>query len=176
MSMDLSRQVSNLSAAETDAAATRTPRDVAARQRWMGLLARAPIACLREAWERLEPQPAHRRLRGPETGMVMVRGRTGGTGERFNFGEMTVTRCSVVLNSGAADGLIGHAYVAGADAAHAELAAVFDALLQLPAYAADLEATLITPIEADLAARRARMARRAAATRVEFFTMVRGED
>src|SRR4028118_337616 len=100
--------------------------DVAARRRWMGVLARASapeiVAHLRDA----PPLPAHTRLRGPETGLVMARGRQGGDGAPFNLGEMTVTRCTVGLGSAA----VGHAYGAGRDARKAELAAVLDAALQ----------------------------------------------
>ena len=45
-----------------------------------------------------EPLPDYVALRAPETGLVMVRGRIGGTGAPFNVGEMTVTRCSVPVN------------------------------------------------------------------------------
>ncbi len=92
----------------------------------MGVLARAARDELEAAWETLEPRPAYDRLRPPETGMVMTRGRAGGTGRRFNLGEMTVTRCALRLDSGE----MGIAYVAGRDRRHAELAALFDALMQ----------------------------------------------
>lgn len=141
--------------------------DIAARQRWMAVLARAGgdeiAACLADA----PPVPPHVRLRGPETGLVMVRGRAGGDGAPFNLGEMTVTRCTVRL----ADGGIGHAHVAGRDARQAELAAVLDALLQDPERWPALERLVVAPLEAAQAARREAVARRAAATRVEFFTM-----
>lgn len=143
----------------------------------MAVLARAPLRHLLGAWERLAPQPAYRRLRGPETGMVMVRGRMGGTGARFNLGEMSVTRCSVALEAASArEAAVGHAYVAGTDGRRAEFAALFDALLQHRDYADRVRAGVIEPVAAELASRRAQVARRAAATRVEFFTMVRGED
>lgn len=139
----------------------------APRRRWMGVLARASAAEIEQCLAALPAPPAHQRLRGPETGLVMVRGRAGGDGAPFNLGEMTVTRCSVRL----ADGRIGHAYVAGRDGAQAELAALCDALL-LDAVARPLiEATVIAPLAATQAARRDADARRAAATRVNFFTM-----
>lgn len=97
--------------------------------------------------------------------------RAGGTGRRFNMGEMTVTRCVVRLDSGT----IGHAYVAGRDTRHAELAAVFDALMQQPARRDDLRHSVLDPLIAQQAVRRERIARRTAATKVDFFTMVRGE-
>ena len=63
----------------------------------------------------------------------------------------------------------------GRDKAHAERAALVDALMQGPKAEA-LRAAVIAPLaEAEAAARRERAAK-AAATKVEFFTMVRGED
>ena len=100
----------------------------------------------------------------------MVRGRTGGTGAPFNMGEMTVTRCALRLETGE----VGHAYVQGRDKAHAERAALVDALMQGPRAAELREAVLAPLAEAEAAARRGRAAR-AAATKVDFFTMVRGE-
>jgi alpha-D-ribose 1-methylphosphonate 5-triphosphate synthase subunit PhnG len=143
-----------------------------ARQRWMSVLAQAAPEDVEESWNELEEQPAYRLLRGPEVGSVMVRGRAGGTGAAFCLGEMTVTRCSVALD----DGRVGHAYVQGRSAPHAERAAVFDALLQDPLRRASLEMTVIEPLAERREAARHKMAARVAGTRVEFFTMVRGEE
>jgi alpha-D-ribose 1-methylphosphonate 5-triphosphate synthase subunit PhnG len=138
------------------------------RKDWMGLLARAKPARLAELFPDL---PEHSLLRAPEVGAVMVRGRIGGDGDAFNLGEMTVTRCSLALAGGA----VGHAHVQGRDKGHALRAAVLDALLQSPEGAA-LRAGVLAPLRAEEAARRAARAAKAAATRVEFFTLVRGED
>lgn len=143
-----------------------------ARARWMSALAQAEPSAVAAAWARLAARPAYRVLRGPETGLVMVRGRAGGTGAPFNLGEMTVTRCSVELG----DGVVGHAYVAGRDARHAETAAVLDALLQDEAAGPALEATVIGPLLAAREARHQAVRARAGGTRVEFFTMVRGDE
>lgn len=132
----------------------------------MGLLARADAARLAALFPDL---PDHALLRGPETGAVMVRGRQGGTGAPFNLGEMSVTRCSVQLASGA----VGHAHVQGRDKAHARRAAVIDALLQGDD---SLQTTVLEPLAEAEAARRQTRAAKAGATKVEFFTMVRGED
>ncbi|CAA7616885.1 phosphonate C-P lyase system protein PhnG [Magnetospirillum sp. UT-4] len=145
------------------------PAETEFRRRWMGVLAKAAPAEIAAAWHRLASPPAYALLRRPEIGLVMVRGRAGGDGGAFNLGEMTVTRCSVRLPSG----IVGHAWVAGRAPAHAERAAVIDALLQQG------DATLgpeIDRLEALQAERRTLAARKAAATRVDFFTMVRGED
>jgi alpha-D-ribose 1-methylphosphonate 5-triphosphate synthase subunit PhnG len=139
------------------------------RRRWMGVLAKAAPEEIAAAWSGLPTLPAYDFLRRPETGLVMVRGRIGGDGQAFNAGEMTVTRCSVRL----ANGSVGHAWIAGRRADHAERAAVLDALMQDPAR----RSAVAPAIDwlADLqAARRERAACEAAATRVEFFTMVRG--
>lgn len=142
--------------------------DQAERRHWMGILARASAEDIAERLAALpQPAPAHARLRGPETGLVMVRGRAGGDGAPFNLGEMTVTRCAVRLP----DGRVGHAYVAGRDARQAELAALLDAMLLDEAARPALDAAVIAPLAAAQAARREAETRRAAATRVQFFTM-----
>jgi alpha-D-ribose 1-methylphosphonate 5-triphosphate synthase subunit PhnG len=146
--------------------------DTHERRRWMAVLAQAAPEEVEAAWQRLADPPAYRRLRGPETGLVMVRGRAGGTGSQFNLGEMTVTRCSVELD----DGRVGHAYVGGRSGRHAERAAALDALLQEPGRRPTLESIVIEPLLARQEARRAAARAKAAATRVEFFTMVRGEE
>ncbi|MBT9382352.1 phosphonate C-P lyase system protein PhnG [Pseudooceanicola sp. CBS1P-1] len=143
----------------------------AERQGWMGLLARAPAAELKRLWQAAGGAEGFAWLRPPEVGTVMVRGRTGGTGAPFNLGEMTVTRCALRLESGA----VGHAMVQGRDREKAEIAARVDAGMQ-GAGAAGLRAALLAPL-AQAEAQRARLrAAKADATRVDFFTMVRGED
>jgi len=143
---------------------------MARRKRWVGLLAKADHASLRRLVGHWGAAPDYERLRGPEVGLVMLRGRAGGTGEAFNLGEMTVTRCSVRLP----DGTLGHAYVGGRDPEHCETAAWLDALLQTPAYQGDLLASVIEPLEREADARRTLAARKTAATRVDFFTMSTG--
>ncbi|MCR8725036.1 phosphonate C-P lyase system protein PhnG [Frigidibacter sp. ROC022] len=152
----------------TAASAAPADPDQAARQGWIGLLARAPARRLAALFPEL---PAHEPLRRPETGTVMVRGRLGATGAAFNLGEMTVTRCSLRLASGA----VGHAQVQGRNKGHALRAAALDALMQGPE-AERLRRQVLDPLAAEEAARRANRAAKAAATKVDFFTMVRGED
>lgn len=142
------------------------------RREWMGALALADGAKLQDAWDALPAPPEYRVIRGPETGLVMVRARAGNTGRRFNLGEMSVTRCSVGLENG----IMGHAWIVGICLEHARLAALFDALLQQPERSAELRESLIKPL---LRARREHLAQRAAdvaPSRVDFFTLVRGED
>ncbi|MDM7933418.1 phosphonate C-P lyase system protein PhnG [Tabrizicola sp.] len=139
-----------------------------ARKDWMAVLAKAAPARLAALMPDLPP---HTTLRNPETGAVMVRGRVSATGAPFNLGEMTVTRCSVRLE----DGAVGHAWVQGRDKAHARRAAIVDALMQTGAAAA-MRAHIIAPLAGEAAAARSQRAERAAATKVDFFTMVRGED
>ncbi len=153
--------------AETRPSAEPPSPPVAERRRWMGILARASAGEIEQHLADIPTPPPHRRLRGPETGLVMVRGRAGGDGAAFNLGEMTVTRCAVRLE----DGRVGHAYVAGRDARQAELAALVDALLLDDTARPAIAAAVIEPLAAAQDARRLAEARRAAATRVQFFTM-----
>lgn len=139
-----------------------------ARKSWMATLAKAPPARLAALMPELPP---HVLLRQPEIGAVMVRGRIGAAGAAFNLGEMTVTRVSVRLTSGE----IGHAWVQGRDKDHAVRAAALDALLQTDA-APDLTSRILLPLEAAANADREVRHAKAEGTKVEFFTMVRGED
>lgn len=111
-------------------------------------------------------------LRGPETGLVTVRGRIGGGGAPFNVGEATVTRASVRLPTGE----VGHAYALGRDGNKVRLAAIVDALLQRPADAGLVETKILAPLQAIQEAEAGLRRAETAATRVDFFTMVRGED
>jgi alpha-D-ribose 1-methylphosphonate 5-triphosphate synthase subunit PhnG len=139
----------------------------AARRHWMSVLARATAEQLTDLIGACGAMPAYRMLRGPEAGLLMVRGRTGGGGAPFNLGEMTATRCSVRTD----DGFVGHAYIAGRDERVAELAALVDALLQDPSRQAQLLADIIEPLATMQQAQRREVAAKAAATRVQFFAM-----
>ena len=111
-------------------------------------------------------------IRPPETGLTMVRGRIGGDGRPFNLGEMTVTRAAVQSPSG----LTGIAYLKGRCPRKARLAAAADAYWQDPATRAEVEEKLLRPVEQRLAQHRRKVVEEAAATKVDFFTMARGED
>lgn len=141
------------------------------RQAWLGLLARAPADRLLSLWTAYGPAPDHDTLRPAEVGTVMVRGRIGGTGAPFNLGEMTVTRCSVRLTCGT----VGHGHVQGRSKPAATAAALIDALMQTAA-GAPLRHTVLDPLSAEADTRTTTRAAKAAATKVEFFTLVRGED
>jgi alpha-D-ribose 1-methylphosphonate 5-triphosphate synthase subunit PhnG len=138
----------------------------------MAVLAKAIPEELERLWLALQEKPEYYFLRPPEVGLVMVRGRTGGTGMRFNLGEVTMTRCTVQVNQGAA----GTAYILGRNVRHAELAAVFDAMLQDPRHHTALMKEVVKPMIVSIQDRKKQVARKAAATKVEFFTMVRGDE
>jgi len=140
-----------------------------ARQDWMSLLAKAPEGVLGQLWAAAGIEVAHEWLRPPETGAVMVRGRAGGTGAPFNLGEMTVTRCALRLGGGQ----VGHAYVAGRSHAKARIAALCDALMQDERHAPAVRAAVLAPLAEAAEEARATLAAKAAATRVEFFTVAR---
>lgn len=143
----------------------------AARQSAMALLARAESGELDAVLARLAPVPAASDLKPPEIGLVMLRGRTGGDGAPFNLGEATVARAAVRLDGGAA----GFAYRLGRDVRAARAAAIVDALWQDAARRPAVEAAL-APVRERISAAAAGVRAETAATKVDFFTLVRGED
>jgi alpha-D-ribose 1-methylphosphonate 5-triphosphate synthase subunit PhnG len=145
----------------------RPDASVTARQRWMAILARARSDQLQALLANCDAIPSHTMVRGPESGLVMVRARAGGGGAAFNLGEMTITRCTVRTETG----FVGHAYLAGRDEKRAELAALADALMQDPDLADTIERRVVAPLERQQIDGRLAKSQKAAATRVEFFTM-----
>jgi alpha-D-ribose 1-methylphosphonate 5-triphosphate synthase subunit PhnG len=115
--------------------------------------------------------PAHENLREAENGLVMVRGRIGGDGAPFNLGEATVSRAAVRLSSGE----VGFGYTLGRDREKARMIALCDALVQSDGFVDAVEARVIAPLRAAMCDRRRQKAAETAATRVDFYTMVRGE-
>ncbi len=139
------------------------------RRRWLSILAKAPGSRLQTLWQAIDSPPAYTVLRRPEIGLVMVQGRISGTGAPFCAGEMTVTRAAVRLDSGE----MGFGYVGGRDTRHAETAAVIDALGQRAEWTAKLDTGILTPLAQEAEARHRLIAARAAATKVDFFTVAR---
>ncbi|MDW6025562.1 phosphonate C-P lyase system protein PhnG [Mesorhizobium sp. BAC0120] len=146
--------------------------EIAARQAAFAILSHAAPDELKRLWEEAGlPSQAHL-LRGPEIGLVTLRGRIGGGGAPFNFGEATVTRATVRLS----DGSVGHSYALGRDKEKAKLAAIADALWQDPTRRAEVEVKILEPLRAAAAAAEKKRRAETAASKVDFFTMVRGED
>jgi len=125
---------------------------------------------LGDAVARHAPELSFSHLRAPQAGMVMLRGRCGGSGDPFNLGEATVSRCTVKL----ADGRIGSGHVLGRDTRKAELVALLDGLMQDEGLRHVLDETLVRPQAAEQALARTASSAQAAATQVAFYTMVRG--
>lgn len=136
----------------------------------MATLAKASLEQLEQQVAALGSLPSYRFLREPEIGLTMVRGRAGGTGQVFNLGEMTMTRCVVVVED-----VTGFGYVGGRSPRHAELAAVCDALLQLQKWHEAVTTTVLTPLAEAAHRQQDTQQRQTAATKVNFFTLLRGE-
>lgn len=151
----------------------RQEKDVeAARRSAMAALAAAPADALKRLCDEASLPGDAQLLRGPETGLVTVRGRIGGGGAPFNFGEATVTRATVRLTTGE----VGHSYALGRDREKARLSAIADALWQDPVRRAEIEEKIIAPLRVAQGEADSRKRAETAATRVDFFTLVRGED
>lgn len=142
------------------------------RESWMSILAKAHFLTLEKLWSSVQSNYSSKILRKPETGLLMVRGRIGGSGAPFNTGEATITRCSVTNE----DGHIGHAYILGRNHEHAKIAAEIDAALQNISSQPELFEKIIEPLKRSSEKQRRKKRAKAAATKVDFFTVVRGED
>lgn len=140
------------------------------RQAVMAVLAHTDAAELSDRLKAIT-LPAHENLREPENGLVMVRGRTGGDGAPFNLGEATVSRAAVRLSTGE----VGFGYVLGRDRNKAQMIALCDAMVQSAEFAEVVEAKVVAPLRNAMIAERNRKAAETAATRVDFYTLVRGE-
>lgn len=149
---------------------TQTSFDQHARKAALDTLAAAAAPALAVLWDAWADKPEHSKVRGPEVGLVMVRGRAGGGGAPFNLGEATVSRASVRIVTGE----VGHGYCLGRDLAKAEVIAVIDALWQRQPDV--VEAQILEPLRALAKVATDRVRGEAAATKVDFFTMVRGDN
>ncbi|WP_059287560.1 phosphonate C-P lyase system protein PhnG [Aquitalea magnusonii] len=141
------------------------------RQYWLSLLAHSPAPRLAELLQQhLPPAADISWLRRAQTGLVMLQGRSGGSAAASIW-----ARSASPAPAAQIAGWLGHGWVRGSDGQHAELIAQADALLQNPQYYPPLQAALLQPLQQELSARREQSARAAAASKVEFFTMVRGD-
>jgi alpha-D-ribose 1-methylphosphonate 5-triphosphate synthase subunit PhnG len=134
----------------------------------MATLAKAKPDEIEAAFAALPSPPGWRVLRAPEVGSAMIRARAGGTGPAFNFGDITMTRCVVELNDG---GPPGYAHVVGRNRRHAEIAAVFDAMLQL---GDPIARDIVDHLAIRQSERAALAAAVAAASKVQFAVLARG--
>jgi alpha-D-ribose 1-methylphosphonate 5-triphosphate synthase subunit PhnG len=156
----------------TEISATTDKPGQDARRTWMAVLARSTTAELEAGWAALPLRPAYRLLRPAESGLTMIRARAGGDGSSFNLGEASITRCTLKTDTGHT----GVAYVLGRDRRHAELAAAFDALMQDPRTRKSVQEGIVAKIARRLAAECDTRSRKSASTRVDFYTLVRGEN
>jgi alpha-D-ribose 1-methylphosphonate 5-triphosphate synthase subunit PhnG len=142
----------------------------AQRRAAMAVLAHSDAAEIARRLEKIAV-PAYENLREGENGLVMVRGRIGGDGAPFNLGEATVSRAAVRLSTGE----VGFGYTLGRDRQKARMIALCDAMVQSDEFSVAVEADVLAPLRAALISTQSQKAAETAATRVDFYTLVRGE-
>ena len=147
------------------------PYTVEHRQEWMRLLAMAPPLKLENFWDNFTEKPEYQILRQPEVGLAMIKAQSCGNGQPFHFGEVPLSRSAVNIG-----GNIGHGYIQGRNRGHALHMAIFDALLQDDSYREMLQETLLAPVAEGLINKKKQREAALLKTKVDFFTMVRGED
>jgi alpha-D-ribose 1-methylphosphonate 5-triphosphate synthase subunit PhnG len=147
--------------------------DMFDRKQALDILAGTPVDILSQSYSLLGADlPQATPVRGPEIGTIMVRGKVGGGGAAFNLGEASVTRATVKL----ATGEVGHSIVLGRDQRKAQIVAHLDALRQRPDWAARIDADIVRPALTFMEDEKLRQAEETEATKVDFFTVARGED
>jgi alpha-D-ribose 1-methylphosphonate 5-triphosphate synthase subunit PhnG len=138
----------------------------------MAVLAESDCAEIASRLASIGNLPSCEDIRAAERGLVMISARIGGDGAPFNLGEATVARAAVRLDSGE----VGFGYALGRDREKARLIAQCDALIQRLDFHDRIERFVIEPLREQVESNRRLAAERTAATRVDFFTLVRGED
>ncbi|MGC9401793.1 phosphonate C-P lyase system protein PhnG [Vibrio genomosp. F10 str. 9ZC157] len=155
----------------TQERSTSNPQEHLQRKRWMSVLALCDYQTLKQRWDELSFSTRYHFVREPEIGLAQVRAKMGASGDAFNMGDVTIVRTVVQLDQGA----LGYSYITGRNKDHAEVAAVVDALMQTE-FQSDLYQALIEPLAADIEKNERIKAREVSTSKVDFFTMVRGED
>lgn len=143
-----------------------------ARQQWMATLAMANTDELLLCSKTLVRKESFEDIRSAEVGLAQVRGRMGGTGSAFNLGDMTISRC--VLRS--SEGIYGYSYVSGRSKIHAQRAAELDAMLQSANHHDEVMKVVIQTLLDQQQFKDRNRREKTESTRVNFFTLVRGED
>lgn len=147
-------------------------QEISRRQNLMLICAHANVNELEHAVASLGASPVVMEVRPPQFGLVMVRGRVGASGNAFNVGEALVTRASVQLQNG----VIGHSFLLGRERKKARLAAIIDAVAQSPDAMSVIQDSLIAPVSERINREKIAQAEETASSKVDFFTLVRGED
>lgn len=151
---------------------TDTASDPQARRAdWLRVLARAGADELARLAAPVLADYRFETLRAPEIGLSMVRARIGNSGDRFNLGEATLTRCAVRHRAADGSATAGVGHVLGRDEARAQRIAQLDALLQRAELQPLLMRDVVEPLRA-LRRQRDRAERaRTEASRVRFFAL-----
>ena len=100
----------------------------------------------------------------------MVQGRMGAVGDQFNLGEITVTRCSLKIKGG----VVGHGYSKGRNKEKVKIIALCDALSQT-SKVKKVKKYILEPLEIEETKNKKVEKEKAEATKVDFFTMARGD-
>lgn len=141
------------------------------RQYLLSVLAKSTLKNIQDCWAQLKLSPKYTFLKAPEIGMAMIRAKAGGAGQPFNMGEMTVTRSVIQLNTQQ----MGYGYIAGRDKEKSTLVAIIDACFQVEQWAMLIDEKLLRPLDQLLQHQHVEQQEKVNQTKVDFFTMVRGE-
>lgn len=140
------------------------------RKKNLSILAKANDDFLLKIFNQSSLPQSYVWLRKPEIGTVMVQGRIGAVGDQFNLGEITVTRCSLKIKGE----IVGHGYSKGRNKEKVKIIALCDALSQTSKIE-QVKKYILEPLRIEESKNQKLEKEKAAATKVEFFTMARGD-
>ena len=139
-----------------------------ARRDWLAILVRVPANEVIAASNEFDFSVVI--LKGPEVGLLMTNGRIHSTGRPFHLGEVSLTKC--VLKDD--QGLLGYGHIIGRNKQQAKAIALFDLALQR-INSAEPALIRLNAWKEEVAEIEAMESEAVEKTRVDFFTMVRGE-
>lgn len=151
---------------------TQTPqKNHARRQHWMSVLARADWADIEHRWKSVGIDLPYTILREPEIGLAQIRGKMANKGDVFNVGDTTITRASVQFKND----VVGHCYTMGRNLDKALTCAVIDGVLQHDQHNQVVMDAVIAPLQQAFIEKRKHRKQEIETSKVDFFTLVRGD-
>ena len=139
------------------------------RPEWISIFSKTSEDLLKNSLDHINFKENYDVLLGPEIGSIMIQGRAGGTGDKFNLGEATLTKCIVKFQE-----KTGYSYHLGRNLIKSEYGAILDALMQIESYNSKL-LMYVKEFQEEIQKEKTKIIAGSSESKVDFFTMVRGD-
>ena len=139
------------------------------RPEWISIFSKTNESLLKNSLDHINFKENYDVLLGPEIGSIMIQGRAGGSGDKFNLGEATLTKCIVKFQE-----KTGYSYHLGRNLIKSEYGAILDALMQIESYHSKL-LMYVKEFQEEIQKEKTKIIAGSSESKVDFFTMVRGD-